>query len=102
MGYFGLQFLMSNGTQWKVVGNEARPRPADQRDAGDADRVSRTAPWSSTPGSDFVLTLSGNGNAYVYDSTLGHLRHHAPADSRRRSRATTACWARVRAARTIW
>ena len=23
----------------------------------------------STPGNDFILTLSGNGNAYVYDST---------------------------------
>ena len=29
MGYFGLQFLMSNGTLWKVVGNQALPRPAD-------------------------------------------------------------------------
>ena len=29
MGNFGLQFLMSNGTQWKVVGNQALPRPAD-------------------------------------------------------------------------
>ena len=28
MGYFGLQFVMSNGTLWKVVGNQALPRPA--------------------------------------------------------------------------
>ena len=38
MGYFGLQFLMSNGSLWKVVGNQALPRPADPNGviAGDA------------------------------------------------------------------
>jgi len=29
MGYSGLQFIMSNGTQWEVIGNQAVPRPAD-------------------------------------------------------------------------
>src|SRR5262249_10216805 len=69
MGYNGLQFLMSNGTQWKVVGNQALPRPTDN-----VTPVTLTGcpacGMVSTPGSDFVLTLAGNGNAYVYDSTL--------------------------------
>jgi len=35
MGLFGLQFIMSDGSQWKVVnGNQATVRPADGRDAG--------------------------------------------------------------------
>src|SRR5947207_3519451 len=29
MGNFGLQFIMSNGSLWKVVGNQALPRPLD-------------------------------------------------------------------------
>ena len=30
MGLFGLQFVMSDGSQWKVVsGNQATVRPAD-------------------------------------------------------------------------
>ena len=29
MGLFGLQFVMSNGTQWKLVGNQATVRPAN-------------------------------------------------------------------------
>jgi len=28
-GLVGLEFIMSNGTQWQVVGNTALPRPAD-------------------------------------------------------------------------
>ena len=68
-GYFGLQFLMSNGTQWKVVGNEARPRPTDNVTPVTLNGCPACAMVSSPTG-DFVLTLSGNGNAYVYDSTL--------------------------------
>jgi len=69
MGYFGLQFLMSNGTQWQVVGNEALPRPTDNVTPVTLNGCPACA-MVSTPGSDYVLTVSGNGNAYVYDSTL--------------------------------
>jgi YVTN family beta-propeller protein len=70
MGLFGLQFVMSNGTQWQVVGNNALPRP-----------VSTVIPTTlatsngpsygmvASPGYDRILTMSGNGNAYVYDAT---------------------------------
>jgi DNA-binding beta-propeller fold protein YncE len=69
MGYYGLQFLMSNGTQWKVVGNEARPRPTDNVTPVTLNGCPACA-MLSTPGSDYIVTMSGNGNAYVYDSTL--------------------------------
>jgi DNA-binding beta-propeller fold protein YncE len=70
MGYFGLQFVMSNGSLWKVVGNQALPRPADPN--GIIPVTLTGCPncgMLATPGNDFVLTFSGNGTAYVYDST---------------------------------
>lgn len=70
MGYFGLQFVMSNGSLWKVSGNQALPRPADPN--GIIPVTLTGCPncgMISTPGSDFILTFSGNGTAYVYDST---------------------------------
>jgi DNA-binding beta-propeller fold protein YncE len=70
MGYFGLQFVMSNGSLWKVAGNQALPRPADPN--GIVPVTLTGCPncgMVSTPGSDFILTFSGNGTAYVYDAT---------------------------------
>jgi YVTN family beta-propeller protein len=70
IGLFGLEFIMSNGTQWQVVGNTALPRP-----------VSTVIPTTlatsngpsygmiATAGNDYILTMSGNGNAYVYNGT---------------------------------
>jgi DNA-binding beta-propeller fold protein YncE len=68
VGYFGLEFIMSNGTQWKVVANTALPRPAD----GVTPVVLNGCPncaMISTPGNEYIVTVSGNGNAYAYDST---------------------------------
>jgi len=70
MGLFGLQFVMSNGTQWEVVGNTALPRPASTV----IPTTLATSNGSSygmiaTPANDFILTMSGNGNTYVYDAT---------------------------------
>ena len=70
MGYFGLQFIMSNGTLWKVVGNQALPRPADPNGLVPVTLTGcPNCGMVATPGNDFILTLSGNGTAYVYDST---------------------------------
>lgn len=68
MGLFGLEVVMSDGSQWKVIGgNQATVRQAEAvvpvRFAG--------APnfgMISTPDSRYILTLSGNGLAYLYDS----------------------------------
>jgi hypothetical protein len=68
MGLFGLQVLMSDGSQWKVVqGNQAVIRPADTvtpvRLAG-----APNLGMKATPDNRYILTLNGNGIAYVYDS----------------------------------
>jgi DNA-binding beta-propeller fold protein YncE len=69
MGLFGLQFVMSDGSQWKVLnGNQATVRPADAftpvRFAG-APNIGMMA----TNDNRFILTLNGAGLAYLYDST---------------------------------
>jgi DNA-binding beta-propeller fold protein YncE len=67
MGLVGLEFLMSNGTQWQVVGNTALPRPADSV----TPVTLSTCPacgMIASPDNNYILTLSGNGTAYVYDS----------------------------------
>jgi hypothetical protein len=68
MGLFGLQFLMSDGSQWKVVnGNQATVRPADSvtpvRLAGGP-----AFGMISTPDSSYILTMNGSGTAYLYSS----------------------------------
>ena len=69
MGFFGLQFVMSNGSQWKVVnGNQATVRPTDAFTpvtiAG-APNIGMLA----TNDNRFIVMLNGTGTAYLYDST---------------------------------
>jgi DNA-binding beta-propeller fold protein YncE len=69
MGLFGLQFVMSDGSQWKVLsGNQATVRPTDAftpvRFAG-----SPNIGMLATSDSRFIMTLNGSGLAYLYDST---------------------------------
>jgi YVTN family beta-propeller protein len=71
LGNEGLEFVMSNGGQWKVIAGAAIPRPADT--------VTKTASGSSTlstpvymlasgDGSN-ILTLTNNGIAYLYQAS---------------------------------
>jgi YVTN family beta-propeller protein len=73
MGLFGLQVVMSNGGLWKVSGNQAIPRPVDPVvQAANNSTVLAGAPnysMISTPGSEYILTLSGNGLGFLYDGT---------------------------------
>src|SRR5260370_22745082 len=67
MGLFGLQFVMSNGSQWKVVGNQATVRPANSVTPASLPG----APFYtmiSSPDNKFILTLAGSGQGYLYDS----------------------------------
>jgi len=67
MGLFGLQFVMSDGSQWKVVsGDQATVRPADsvtpvRLTGGPAFGM------QATPDSRYILTMNGSGSAYLYD-----------------------------------
>ncbi len=70
MGLFGLEFVMSNGTQWQVVGNNALPRPTST--VIPTTLATSNGPsygMVSSPANDYILTMSGNGNAYVYNGT---------------------------------
>ena len=68
VGLFGLEFLMSNGTQWKVVGNTALPRPADTVTPVTLAGCPNCG-MLATPDNQFIVTLNGSGTAYVYDSS---------------------------------
>jgi hypothetical protein len=67
MGLSGLQFMMSNGSFWRLVGNQAIPRAANS-----ITPVTIPGPqyMAATPGGEFILTLAGNGNAYLYDALI--------------------------------
>jgi YVTN family beta-propeller protein len=70
-GLFGLEFIMSNGGQWKLTSaNTATVRPADNVTATTAGSSLFTAPTTMVGSSDgsTILTLSGNGNAYLYNA----------------------------------
>jgi len=67
MGLFGLEFIMSDGSQWEVVGNAALPRPANSVTPVDLSTCPACG-MIATPDNLYILTLSGNGTAYVYDS----------------------------------
>jgi DNA-binding beta-propeller fold protein YncE len=70
-GYFGLQFIMSNGGQWELVSNNtATVRPADNITSTSAGSSLFTAPTTMIGSADAstILTLSGNGDAYLYQA----------------------------------
>jgi len=64
-GVSGLQFMMSNGTFWRVIGNKATPRPANS-----ITPIAIGGPISmvATPSGESILTMAGNSNAYLYDA----------------------------------
>src|SRR5262249_34509198 len=68
MGLFGLQFVMSDGSQWKVTnGNLATVRPTDSvtpvRFTGGP-----AFGMLSPPDYSHILTLNGTGIGYIYNS----------------------------------
>jgi len=67
VGLFGLQFVMSDGSQWKVVdGDQATVRVANS-----VTPVKFTGGPAfgmlSTSDSRYILTMNGSGTAYLYD-----------------------------------
>lgn len=65
MGNSGLEFVMSNGGQWKVVGGNAVPRAV-----GTLTPTVFSTPVTmlASPDNTRILTLAGNGSAYLYDA----------------------------------
>ena len=75
VGLYGLEFVMSNGGQWKVVGGAAVPRPADTTTKSTAGNnllsVSTTTRVNmiASPDNQYIVTIAGNGSAYLYQGT---------------------------------
>ena len=71
MGFFGLEFVMSDGTSWTVPngGATAIPRQSSTIIPVTLAGVPNTGMIAS-PADDFILTLSGDGHSYLYNSTV--------------------------------
>jgi uncharacterized protein (TIGR03437 family) len=63
----GLQVVMSDGTLWKVVNDEAMPRKSGAVLGTSAITSPRT--MVATPGGEYALLLGGSGTAYLYDAS---------------------------------
>ncbi len=74
MGLSGLQFLTSDGTLWKVVGNAAVTRPASKllgtTTAGAPVKITAANAMVATPAGEYILMTTTAGLAYIYDATL--------------------------------
>lgn len=65
MSLTGLQFVMSNGSFWRVLGNQATLR---QTNAITPATITGPQQMIATPGGEAILALAGNGMAYLYDA----------------------------------
>lgn len=72
MGLSGLQFIMNNGTQWKVVGGLAIPRPAsavvNNNTATQQVAIPGPRTMVASPDASSIVVLGGQGTAYLYDA----------------------------------
>ena len=68
--------IMSDGSLWKIDGNQATPRTLNQVvfgsgtktiAAGNGTAAFRT--MASTPEGQYIIVFTGSGNAYIYDAT---------------------------------
>ncbi|MEZ5398330.1 MAG: beta-propeller fold lactonase family protein [Bryobacteraceae bacterium] len=91
MSLNGLQFIMSNGGLWRVIGNEASPRPASPI-INPANPSTTTLPtpaqysYAAAPGGEYLVALAGNGNVFLYDAladafTVGRTINQNPIQS---------------------
>jgi len=62
----GLQIVMSDGSLWKAVNNEALPRGASAAIGTTTIQAPRSL--VATPGGEYALLLGGNGTAYLFDA----------------------------------
>ncbi len=65
-GLRGPQVVMSDGTIWKVVGNNAVPRNLSPVIGTTVLPLPRT--MAATPNGEYIMVLAGNGSVYLYDA----------------------------------
>jgi hypothetical protein len=66
-GLSGLQFIMNNGTQWKLVGSVATLRQSNSITPA---AIGGPQYMLATPGYDYIFTLAGNGVGYLYNALI--------------------------------
>jgi YVTN family beta-propeller protein len=68
-GLFGLQIAMSDGSLWKVAGQDAVTRPASNAVPTQITTTGNNGPvrMMATPGGESIITMAGNGTVYRYD-----------------------------------
>ena len=69
VGLSGLEFIMSDGSQWNVISGTAVPRPANTVTPTSLNTSNNVDNMVASPDNQYILTLAGNGNAYVYNAT---------------------------------
>jgi uncharacterized protein (TIGR03437 family) len=70
-GLRGPQVIMSNGSLWRVVGNQVLPRALNTSVFGNSRTLAGpTQTMASTPNGEFIFLLAGNGNGYLYDASV--------------------------------
>ncbi|MBI4874824.1 MAG: hypothetical protein HY822_09360, partial [Acidobacteria bacterium] len=67
-GLSGLQFIMDNGSQWRLIGNLATVRPIN--DGVTPNNFPGYTTMLATQDYEYIITLDGNGTAYLYDALL--------------------------------
>jgi len=65
----GVQVIMSDGTLWRIVGNNVVPRQLNTNIFGTLRALPAPQTMASTPEGAYVLILAGNGNAFLYSSS---------------------------------
>jgi hypothetical protein len=71
-GLYGLEIVMSDGTSWQVVGNEASPRPASSVIPTQITTSGNNGPvrMMATPDGKSIITMAGGGTLYRYDGLV--------------------------------
>jgi YVTN family beta-propeller protein len=64
----GVQFVMSNGSRWKIVGNTAVPRPVNDGVSPNTFPSGGATVMVATPEGDRIIVLDGTGTGYLYDA----------------------------------
>lgn len=71
-GLSGVEIIMSNGTLWKVIGNNAVPRGISRVIGQTAQGLPVALPalssMAATPGGEFILLATPTGFVYLYDA----------------------------------
>src|SRR4029077_74942 len=70
-GLQGPQVVMSNGSLWRVVGNQVLPRKLNTAVFGTTTTLpGPSQTMAATPGGEYIFLLAGNGNGYLYDASV--------------------------------